>query len=509
MISGFNISNAQWNNTPQPVRTAAVSLQHQLFTLNARFQVHQQLLLDSQAETEKLQLTIREQTIEIERLQTKVAKLTESLGLNSTNSSLPPSSDSPFQKSANHCQPSGRKQGAQPGHEGIGRWLLDSNEIDEIIELRPDSCTRCGGTEFEPADWFLPARRQVTEIIAASIKVTEYQRPALRCASCGKRNRAYWPAEASVGAFGARVTAVIAYLTGRLGASHRETVDAMRELFGIKIGLGSISAVQKRISDDLARPVAQLQLMVEQQAVVYVDESSWPEKNKHKWLWVAASQDATVFQIMKGRSTRDAQTVIGENRKGIITTDRYPGYNFLPAYHRQICWAHLKRDFQRIAERKDASKAIGEGLLEQTNQLFELWQRVRDGTLQKPDFRTASQPIEREIKEILIEGTRTENSQTRNTCRNLLKLEHSLWTFARIEGIEPTNNQAERALRRAVLWRRKSFGTQSETGSRFAERILTVVTTLRQQGRSVLGYLQQAVIAARIGSTQQRPELQS
>ena len=498
MISGFNIQESEWKNTPQSVRIAAVSLQHQLFILNARFLAHQQQLHFSQSEIAKLERTSHEQTAETERLQSQVARLTESLGLNSSNSSLPPSSDSPFRKRANNRHPSGLKQGAQPGHEGVGRWLLNLDEIDEVIELRPKSCMRCGGLKFEPADWFLPARRQVTEITAAGTKTTEYQRPALKCSRCGRRNRAAWISEASAGAFGSRVKAVIAYLTGRLGASHRDTVDALQELFGIKIGLGSISAMQRRISQVLARPVAQLEVLVNDQAVVYVDETGWLEKDKQKWLWVAASQAATVFQVMSGRSTKDAQSMIGENRTGIITTDRYGGYNFLSGDRRQICWAHLKRDFQRIAERGGHSNLIGAELLEQTNELFELWHLVRDGTLKKLDLQTTLEPIKRKVKNLLTEGTMAEHSKTKNTCRNILKLWDSLWTFTQIEGVEPTNNQAERALRRAVLWRRKSFGTQSAAGSLFVARILTVVATLKQQGRGVLDYLEKSEITTKI-----------
>ncbi len=488
MISGFNITQHEWDVTPSPVRLAALALNHQLRLLQTRFDLHQQQLAALKQEVHESERHNKQLKAENERLVNQVARLTESLKINSSNSNLPPSSDSPFRKRANNRHPSGLKQGAQLGHDGVGRWLLDPNEIDEVIELRPEICTRCGCLKFESADWFLPARRQVTEITATGTKTIEYQRPALRCSSCGKRNRGAWIEEASAGAFGLRVKAIIAYLTGRLGTSHRDTVDAMRELFGVKIGLGSISAMQKRISNALAHPVAQFQVLVEHQAVVYVDETSWRETDKQKWLWVAASKDATVFQVMSGRRTKDAKTVIGESGNGVITTDRYAGYNFIEGHRRQICWAHLKRDFQRIAERSD-SKTIGGGLLEQTEHLFKLWHLVRDGTLQKSDLQTVVEPIKQKIKQLLIEGSMGEHSQTRNTCRNILKLEDSLWTFIRVAEVDPTNNAAERALRRAVLWRRKSFGTKSEAGSRFVAGILTVVTTLRQQGRSVLNFL--------------------
>jgi len=137
--------------------------------------------------------------------------------------------------------------------------------------------------------------------------------------------------------------------------------------------------------------------------------------------------------------------------------------------------------------------------VEQSRQLFRLWQQIRDGTLEKAEFQKLIKPIKEKAGELLFEGTLSTHSKTRNTCSNILKLELSLWTFARVEGVEPTNNQAERALRRAVMWRRKSFGTQSESGSRFVERILSVVTTLRQQGRSVLDYLKKACAADTVG----------
>ena len=526
----LGISQTDWQHTPTAVKTVLLGLHHQAHSDQLRalgYQKQLQLHTDPAAQLAALRQQIARQkklltglqreiraasrlSAEIARLKAENANLTERLGQNSSNSSLPPSSDPPFLKRANNRQLSGRKQGAQSGHAGVGRWLLDSDELDEVIELRPGTCQRCGGVDFEPADWFLPARRQVTEITASGTVVTEYQRPALRCSGCGRRNRAAWPAEAESGAFGSRVKAIIGYLTGRLNLSHRDTVEAMQELFKVRISLGSISAVQKRISAALARPVEIITEFVTQQPVAYVDETGWREKERRPWLWVASTSQATVFQVLPGRRTSDAQTMIGESGKGVITTDRYAGYNWLEAYRRQICWAHLKRNFTAIAERDEAdSKAIGAGLLKQTKRLFELWHRMRDGTLQRAAFLTLIEPIRQRVSELLIEGVISVHPKTRNFCRNLLKLEYSLWTFTRVDQVEPTNNQAERALRRAVLWRRKAFGTQSESGSRFVERILTVVATLRQQGRSVLDYLQKADLAINLGRTKQIPELQS
>ena len=451
--------------------------------LNQRVANQQKQILQLQ---EQLTATAR-QSAEIVQLKAEISDLKERLGQNSQNSSLPPSSDSPFGKPAVRREPSGCKPGAQAGHIGVGRSLRPIAEVNRVVELRPFACSSCGSLLLGVDE--SPARRQIVEITEAGTLLTEYRRHALRCLFCRKINRAAWSEQAQNGAFGGRVIAVIGYLTGRLGISHRDVKNAMQELLNVKISLGSISAAQKRLSGNLVEPVAALHELVEQELISLVDETSWKEKQSKPWLWVKATKRATVFRILSGRSQKDARAMIGENEKGFVTSDRYPGYNHLADVNRQICWAHLKRDFQAIAEREGDSKVVGERLLEQSKQLFCLWQKVRDGTLKKSDFQKSVAPLREKVSDLLFAGTLSTNSKTRNTCSKILKLELSLWTFSQIEGLEPTNNQAERALRRAVMWRRKSFGTQSESGSRFVERILTVVTTLRQQRRSVFDYL--------------------
>ncbi|MDQ3649314.1 MAG: transposase [Acidobacteriota bacterium] len=190
-----------------------------------------------------------------------------------------------------------------------------------------------------------------------------------------------------------------------------------------------------------------------------------------------------------GRSRKDAREVISQDAKGIITTDRYWSYNWLSARWWQICWAHLKRDFQALVDRGGASAKTGQALLQQVTRIFALWHQVRAGTLSRVEFQRKIKPIQQRVRTLLQAGARATHSKTRHTCANILKVAPSLWTFVRVEGVEPTNNTAERGLRRAVLWRRRSFGKQSERGSRFVERILTAVQTLRQQGRDVMEYL--------------------
>ncbi len=515
----LGIAETDWQHTPFAVQTKLRLQYHETHSLKLRsVATRKQLasLSESAAQIELLNLRVVSQqkqivqlqqqltetaqkSVEIARLNAEITVLKEKLGQNSRNSSLPPSSDSLFGKPAAKREPSGSKQGAQVGHNGVGRNLKPIDQVDRVVELRPSACSNCGSLLLGEDE--SPARRQIVEITAAGTLLTEYRRHRLRCLSCRKINQAEWSEQAQNGAFGAKVIAVIGYLTGRLGISHRDAAETMQELFTVKISLGSIAAAQKRLSQTLVKPVAALHEFVEQQSVSLVDETSWREKRARPWLWVKATARATVFKVLPGRSRQDAKAIIGKNENGIVTSDRYPGYNHLADANRQICWAHLKRDFQAFAERDGDSKVIGEGLLEQSKQLFRLWQQIRDGTLGMADFRKLLEPIKGHVSQLLFEGTLSSYSKTRNTCSKILKLEVSLWTFSQIEGVEPTNNQAERALRRAVLWRRKSFGTQSETGSKFVERILTVVTTLRQQSRSVLGYLKKSCTAGVAGES--------
>jgi IS1 family transposase len=294
------------------------------------------------------------------------------------------------------------------------------------------------------------------------------------------------------GRFGPRAQAIVAYLSGRLHASHRDVNEAMAVLHGLTLSLGTVSAIQRQVSNSLSGPVQTAQSYVQRQAANHVDETSWPQQNRSHWLWIAAIAKVTVFRVLAGRGAAQAKQVISKGTKGIAITDRYNAYNWLLLRRRQICWAHLKRDFQAIAEREGEPAAVGQGLLEQTRDLFQLWHLVRDGQIRWSTFRRKMKAIQRRVKQLLIAGTESGHHKTRHTCANILQLETALWAFVRMPGVEPTNNNAERPLRRAVLWRKKSFGTQSEAGSRFVERILTMVTTLRHQGREVLDYLTDA-----------------
>lgn len=424
----------------------------------------------------------------------RVASLEVRLNQTSRNSSKPPSSDPPSAKPRPTKGPSGRKSGGQPGHEGHGRKLKPESEVDQIIDVRPEQCGQCGTLLLGDDDG--PERHQVTELPRITPIVTEYRRHCLRCVACGARTQAAWPATMPLGSFGPRVQATVGYLTGRIGASQREVQDLLATLYQTDVSVGSVGALEQAVSVALATPVTEAATYVQRQPVRNADETSWREKTKRVWLWISVTPVVTIFRLLKTRGATGAKELLGEVVWGIIGTDRYAGYHWIDPHQRQLCWAHLKREFIAWSERAGETAQIGLALLAVEKQLFVLWYRVREGTLAWADFQVAMLPLMARVSTLLQEGVAGGDAKVQGTCRNLLKLEPALWTFVWESGVDPTNNCAERPLRRAVLWRRRSFGTQSESGSQFVERILTTVTTLRQQRRNVLDYLTAACTAA-------------
>jgi transposase len=465
------ITEDDWNHTPPAVQAVVIALWQQVQALQTQ----------------------------VAALQAEVAQLREQVGRNSQNSSQPPSSDAPSAPPRPKRAPSGRKAGGQPGHTGHGRKLVSVGQVKRVMDLKPTGCDQCGALLMgEDAH---PVRRQVTELPRVEPEVTEYRQHTLTCLACGAQTQAELPAELPSGSFGPRVQATVGYLTGRIGVSQRDVEEVMQTVFHTDISLGSIPAQEDQVSAALAEPVQAVQTYVQQQPVQNVDETSWREKTERAWLWINTTPLVTLFLVLATRGAKSAQRILGNVVKSIIGSDRWSGYNWLDPQQRQLCWAHLKRDFQALVERGGESERIGCALLEQVEQMFGLWHRVRNGTLSRADFQTAMQPVQARVGDLLREGAALACDKTRRTCENILKLEVALWTFVRVEGVEPTNNSAERGLRRAVLWRRRSFGTQSEDGSHFVERVLTTVTTLRQQKRDVLDYLTQACAAAMRGDT--------
>lgn len=419
----------------------------------------------------------------------QVADLKASLKRNSSNSSRPPSSDPPGRKPAPPRKPSGRRRGGQPGHRRNDRIRL---EPDEVVDVKPDRCRRCGAALA--GDDSEPIVRQVFEVPVVRPHVVEYQAHRRICPRCGASTCGALPVEAGVG-YGPRTQAVCAALAvgGRMGK--RGVARAMGDLFGLPISPASVCELERRTASALT-PIHAEALERIRKHPANVDETSWREGRGRGWLWTAVAKTLGVFIVTASRSRNAFEGLMGRAPPEVVTSDRYSAYSHLPAERRQVCWAHLRRDFQAVIDRGDVGSTIGEDLLMNSDILFEGWSKIRAGTLLRSTFATKTLPwLRREVRTLLEEGVRCGSKRTAATCREILKVEPSLWTFAKVEDVEPTNNAAERALRHAVCWRKTSFGTGSAAGARFVERMLTTIESCRRQSRDLLDFLVQAVEA--------------
>jgi transposase len=336
----------------------------------------------------------------------------------------------------------------------------------------------------------------VVEIPPIQPVVTEYHLHQLVCPVCGETTRAAWPDGVPTRAYGPRVQAITALCTGAYRLSKRTTQQLLDDLFGVAMSLGTISTLEAATVEAVAAPVEEARAYVQEQASVSMDETGWRQGNQRAWLWVAVTTWVTVFVVRLSRGGKVARDLLGAAFDGILVTDRFSAYNWYPVRWRQLCWAHLLRDIEAMIGRDGRSQAIGEALRSHAHQMFHWWHRVRDGTLTRSSFRSYMTPVRREVERLLEAGTRCGHPKTEGVCRDILKRRQALWTFVHLEGVEPTNNAAERAIRPGVLWRKGSFGTQSAQGSRFVEAMMTVVATLKQQHRNPLDYLTAACEAA-------------
>ena len=482
------IPEADWLATPASVRT---------------------LILVQQQEIQALRQENDELRGQLTALATELASLRERIGRSSRNSSKPPSSDGPGFKPPARRKGSGRKRGGQPGHPGTGPELLPIERVDEVIDHHPDACRRCG-TLLEGED-SNPLRHQVIEIPPITPVVIEHRLHRLVCPCCSTSTCATLPADVEASPYGPRLSSLVGLLGSVFPLSFSKTQALLDQLLGVEISRGAIAKVRERLSAALARPMQEALAFARQEPVAYVDETGAPTGNadgnnptgKRGWQWVMVTAVVTVFIQGLSRSTAAAIELLGSSFGGIVVSDRFSAYNHLPTQQRQLCWAHLIRDLTAIAERPGASAEFGAQLLGLQQQLFDHWHRYKDGTIDWPALQQSCRPIrqafEATLQQVVELGAqrreRTPWASTVRTCRKLLKVTGALWTFLEIEGIEPTNNAAERALRQSVIQRKISHGVQSTKGAICRSRLLTVTTSLRQQGRDVWQFLEQAWIA--------------
>lgn len=438
------------------------------------------------------QVIIRLLLAQVQELTARVAALEARLGKTPQNSSLPPSTQHPHAKPTPEKSKSKKQRGGQPGHKKHERPLLPTDECDEVQRLKPTECRRCG-TRLSGCDPE-PLRHQVWELPEIRPHVTEYQRHRLACQRCGETTCAELPPGVPHSQAGPRLVALTALLMGCFKQSKRRVALFLEQVLNQPCSPGWVVKLQNQATAALRPAYEELAAQLPAEAVLGIDESPTKEARQKSWLWTFVAGTYTIFALRTTRAATVLQELLTDTFDGVVNCDRAKMY--WKVGRPQWCWAHLKRDFQALIDHPDHQvKRLGRDLMRPTKELFRHWARCRDGTITRRGFERLMQPIREEIDALLLRGVFSGNPRLVGMCGELHKHRDWLWTFLDVEGVQPTNNASERALRPAVIWRKLSFGTQSTRGSRFVETILSVVETCHRQSRNSFDYLTAALAA--------------
>jgi transposase len=429
----------------------------------------------------------------VPQLQARIVELEQRLAKDSGNSSKPPSSDAPWTKPRRRGRPKKSPRGGQKGHDGRNRSFVSASEVKKFVDHLPKRCSGCAtrlkGEDANPQRW------QVAEIPPIQAVVTEHRLHRLVCPNCGRKNQTPRPA-AMQSRFGTRVHATTAWLTGRMGVSKRQVLEILSTLLGIEVSLGSVSAMEGRMAKALDAPYAEVWQRARGSPVVHADETTWYENRRLIQLWALVTKELCFYQIQESRGTDAAKALIGEDFRGTLCTDRHGAYNWVE--RRGLCWAHLLRNFEKMSQ-APGGKWYGPCLRNAASRIMTTWYSHARGEIDEAAMLKSMEVERRRVEKTLRWAFAQEIFlPVHRQAEAILKQEHQLWTFLDTPGLPPDNNLAERAMRRGVLWRKRSYGTNSPAGSRYAERILTAVETLRCQDRDVAGFLADAYDARRM-----------
>lgn len=456
---------------------------------------------------------ILELAARVEQHGERLARLEAQLRQDSRTSSRPPSSDPPKTRAQRRAEArekakelmrregERRKAGGQPGHRGAGRELRPEDQIDEIVDHYPEVCGGCGerfaDDQRRAGGRF--GRHQVAELPAISVIWTEHRMHQLRCRCCRSKTSVRLSEEIAGSAFGPRLEAAVVTLTAAYRVPRRGISDLARDLFGVTLSTGTVDAICQRASDALAGPHLQLHDWLLDQSAVHVDETGWKTSGDGRALWGASTSGAAAFQIAQHCNREVFNAFVGTGFEGIVISDRWNGYSHLDPERRQVCWSHLQRDFRRHADGLGEQKPFGEHGLKLTRQVFAAWRSYQHEHHDRTRLQAEIAPIQTQLRQLLESASpkKARNRWHRQFANNLLKVWPALWTFTMIDGVEPTNNPAERALRGPVILRKVSLGSQSNNGERFVERALTAAVTCRLQHRSLFTYLSDLITAHR------------
>lgn len=435
----------------------------------------------------------------IAEFEQQIAKLLEEKRQNSSNSGKPPSSDAPSTRANRHAKKkgkSGRKRGGQPGHRGSQRALVPPGDVDVVVDHFPPQCENCWEQLPRTPD-SSPQRYQTTELPPVKPHTTEHRGHTVSCPCCRHKTSASFDIPP---AFGPRLLAVVALLTGAYHVSRRAAARLLSDLVGVRVSLGAVSTIERRVSEAVKGAVEEVwKQVVDEATAKHTDGTTWFQAGTMCALWTVATLKATAFKILANANRTTLAALFGDKHRGTLVSDRAAALTFWAMEHRQICWAHLLRKFVAFSERDGRGGVIGRELLDYVGVIFEYWDDVKVGRLTRAEFRDRMAPVRKNVQAVLQRAVAANLKSVSGSCEDILKHAAALWTFVDLDDVEPTNNHAERELRAFVLWRRRSFGSQSERGNRFAERLMTVVHTARKQNKNVLAFLIACCTATRDG----------
>lgn len=418
----------------------------------------------------------------------RIAALEAKLAENSSNSNKPPSTDAPY-KARPPKVPTGKKQGGQRGHKRNLRPLLPPDHVSKHI---PGQCAGCGHSlHGEDPN---PLRRQSIDIPTVKPIVTEDQLHSLTCPRCGMSNTLDIPTKPSVGPV---LTGLISFLTIRHRQSKRLVQSLLENVFGVELSLGMICNLEQRVSAALAAAHQEASTAIQKAPSLNIDDSGFFEgrgegRKNSAHIWALVTPLLSVFYVRLSKGAEVVQALL-KDFAGIMISDRAKAYLWVDAAKRQLCWAHLLRDFEGWKRHGLLAEAIADGIQEQIGEFFVLWWELKEKRFERKVFQEKMVPIRARVEELLEVALHVPGIS--GSAKDMVSVKAGLWSFVDNNGVEPTNNEAERVLRPAVIMKKLTFGTMSEGGSRFVERVLTVETTLRKQGKDALAFIVESIRA--------------
>jgi transposase len=439
------------------------------------------------AENKALKERIKFLEIALAKALKKISELEEKINKNSKNSSKPPSSDQKANLSSNTKK-------KRKSRKGLHRGTYPREKIDKVVVCKATSCPCCGSESISEKKQASQTLQQA-ELPSIQAIITEYKKLKYHCNSCEKNFSANLPAGIPNSAFGTNLMGLVASLTGVYHLAKREAVELIKNLYDVDIGLGSILNIEAKVKKSLDPIYNNIHnFVLKSNLCKHFDETTWRDSGKHHYVWLASCKEAAFYKIDRRRNT-EAFLKLSKNiiNFSACVTDRYAVYNILKG-KRQYCIAHLIRDFKNFAQRDGPDGKIGFSIENSLRSACKKHRYYQDDRINLVSRNSSLGYYKNKIEKLLEDGIANGGDKLFKLCTTLLDNYEKVWAFAKNPEIEPTNNLAERDLRKLVIWRKKSFGTRSERGKNFVERITSISQTIKRQKKNVLKFIQKAVV---------------